>query len=136
MRNYEPKQRRRFASPGVLCAELIGAFGVAGLTMVAGCPGGPPPGPNEVFMRAIAFDPPEITIKAGESVTWTNMDLVPHTATSGNPEDSDFGSIFGSARLSINGTFTHTFDDAVEFVYFCEVHPNMMRDAKVIVEAQ
>ena len=45
-------------------------------------------------MRQIAFDPPEITIHVGETVTWTNMDIVPHTATSGSPEDADFGSVF------------------------------------------
>jgi plastocyanin len=87
-------------------------------------------------MRGIAFDPPEITINMGESVTWTNMDIVPHTATSGSPGDGDFGSVFRSAQLSRGETFTHMFDGPGEFVYFCEVHPGVMRDAKVIVEAQ
>lgn len=105
-------------------------------SMVGGCPSTEPPGANEVFMRQIAFDPPEITINVGESVTWTNIDIiVPHTATSGNPEDADFGSVFQSARLGINDSFTHSFDEPGEFIYFCEVHPVMMRDAKVIVQA-
>lgn len=105
-------------------------------SMVGGCSSTEPPGVNEVFMRQIAFDPPEITINVGESVTWTNMDIiVPHTATSGNPEDADFGSVFQSALLGINDSFTHTFDEPGEFIYFCEVHPVMMRDAKVIVQA-
>ncbi len=86
-------------------------------------------------MRNIAFDPPEITINVGESVTWTNMDSEQHTATSGNPEDGDIGSVFQSALLDSGDTFTHTFDEAGEFIYFCEVHPIMMRDAKVIVQA-
>lgn len=103
--------------------------------MVGGCPSTEPPGTNEVFMRSIAFDPLEITINVGETVTWTNLDIVPHTATSGNPEDADFGSVFQSARLGINDSFTHTFDEPGEFIYFCEVHPVMMRDAKVIVQA-
>ena len=93
------------------------------------------PGSNEVFIRNFSFDPAEITIQAGESVIWNNRDIVPHTATSGNPEDADFGSIFRSAWLSQGETFTHTFDEAGEFIYFCEVHPLMMRGAKVIVEA-
>ena len=87
-------------------------------------------------MRSIAFDPVEITISLGESVTWTNMDFIPHTATSGNPGDDDLGAVFRSARLSQGATFTHTFSEAGEFVYFCEVHPVMMRDAKVIVQAE
>ncbi len=85
-------------------------------------------------MRSLAFDPSEITISMGESVTWTNMDIVPHTATSGSPGDGDLGSVFRSARLPRGETFTHTFDEPGEFVYFCEVHPGFMRDAEVIVE--
>ena len=89
-------------------------------------------------MRNIAFDPPEITITAGESVTWRNVDIVPHTATSGNPGEQDAGSIFrvpGSGLLGGGQSASHTFDEPGEFVYFCQVHPIMMRDAKVIVQA-
>ncbi len=113
---------------------LAAAPAVAGLAVIGGCPSGDPPGPNEVIMRAIAFDPPEITISAGESVTWTNRDIVPHTATSGNPGDADLGSLFKSSLLTLGQTFTHTFNEPGEFIYFCEVHPVMMRDAKVIVQ--
>ncbi len=112
----------------------VGAVGALGAIIISGCGGGGDPGANEVFMQAIAFNPMEITIQVGESVTWTNQDLEPHTVTSGNPGDADLGSIFRSALLSQGGTFTHTFNDAGEFVYYCEVHPGMMRDAKVIVE--
>ena len=116
---------------GLILATLVVAGGVA----IEGCGSGGDPGPNEVFMQAIAFNPMEITIQAGESVTWTNQDIVPHTATSGNPGDDDLGAIFRSAQFGQGGTFTHIFEDAGEFVYFCEVHPGTMRDAKVIVES-
>ena len=122
--------RRKRVIFGLILATLVVAGGVA----IEGCGGGGDPGANEVFMQAIAFNPMEITIQAGESVTWTNQDIVPHTATSGNPEDVEPGAIFQSERFGQGGTFTHTFNDAGEFVYFCEVHPAMMRDAKVIVE--
>ncbi len=120
--------------PSVLLV-VVGTTVVIGVVALKGCGSGGEPGPNEVFMQAIAFNPMEITIQVGESVTWTNQDIVPHTATSGNPGDEDLGSIFRSPTLFQGGTFTHTFNDAGEFVYFCEVHPGMMRDAKVIVEA-
>ncbi len=60
--------------------------------------------------------------------------IIPHTATSGNPGDVDLGSVFRSALLSQGATFTHTFNDAGEFIYYCEVHPVMKRNAKVIVQ--
>ena len=113
----------------VLAPAVIG-----GTLAIVGCPLSGEPGANEVFMRSISFDPMEITIRAGESVTWHNRDIVPHTATSGNPGEDGFGSVFRSALLAQDETFTHTFDEAGEFIYFCEVHPAMMRDAKVIVE--
>ncbi len=122
-------KKRKPAVLGLILATLVVTGGLA----FEGCGGGAAPGTNEVFMQAIAFDPMEITIQAGESVTWTNQDIVPHTATSGNPGDADLGAIFRSALLTQGGTFTHTFNDAGEFVYYCEVHPAMMRDAKVIV---
>ena len=88
-------------------------------------------------MRSITFDPVEITIGVGESVTWTNMDFViPHTATSGNSGDEDLGAVFRSVRLSQGETITHTFNEAGEFIYFCEVHPVMMRNARVIVQGE
>ena len=124
-----------FRKPSVVGLALVATAAVVTL-MVVGCPSGEKAGPNEVFMRNIAFDPAEITSAVGESVTWTNMDfIIPHTATSGNPGDADLGSVFRSVLLSQGQTFTHTFDEAGEFIYFCEVHPVMMRDAKVIVQA-
>lgn len=124
----------RRSKPGIITASVAVVLGVFGVTMLSGCPVAGEPGANQVFMRAIAFDPPVITITAGESVTWTNKDLIiPHTATSGNPGDVDLGSVFRSARLGTNESFTHLFETAGEFIYYCEVHPVNMRDAKVIV---
>lgn len=122
---------KRLTKPiiGWLVVVMIGAM----TFVVAGCPAGGEPGPNEVFMRDIAFDPVQITIRAGESVTWNNRDILPHTATSGNPGDEDLGSVFRSELLLQGQTFSHTFNEPGEFVYFCEVHPVMMRDARVIV---
>lgn len=114
---------------------LVVAISAVGILVIAGCPATTGPGANEVVMRNIAFDPTEITINVGESVTWTNMDFVPHTATSGNPGDADSGSIFRSPQLAHGASFTHTFNEAGEYLYFCEVHPTIMRDARVIVLA-
>ncbi len=115
---------------------VVVTMAAVGTFMVVGCPSGEAPGPNEVFMRSIAFDPAEITIGVGESVTWTNMDfIIPHTATSGNPGDEDLGPVLRSVRLSQGETFTHTFNEAGEFICFCEVHL-VMRNARVIVQGE
>jgi plastocyanin len=70
------------------------------------------------------FDPNELLISVGTTVEWTNQDEAPHTATA--TDDS-----FDSGILETGGTFSHTFDTAGTFDYFCELHPNMK--AQVIV---
>jgi plastocyanin len=74
---------------------------------------------TEVTMQDIAFNPAEVTISAGDTVTWTNEDSVGHDVTG-----DDFKS--GAAGGLGNGdTFEHTFDQAGTFDYVCTVHPGM-----------
>ncbi len=83
-----------------------------------------------------SFDPKELTISKGTTVTWTNQDSQGHTVTSGNPVDPDTGALFDSmkdlAGLIKPGTkWEHTFDTVGQFSYFCQIHPWMT--GKVIV---
>ena len=84
-----------------------------------------------------AFDPNPVNIKVGDNVTWTNDDSQPHTVTSGTgPNDPNIGKEFDSSPgfkilLSPFQTFSHKFDTAGEFPYFCQIHPNMI--GKVVV---
>jgi plastocyanin len=71
-----------------------------------------------VDIADFAFDPAQLEIAAGTTVTWTNADGAPHTATS---TDGDFD----SGSLSSGSTFEHTFDEAGEYAYACEIHPTM-----------
>jgi plastocyanin len=78
-----------------------------------------------VAIQNFAFVPDTVTIKAGSSVTWTNKDTAPHTATSLN-------SVFDSGTLSTNSTFNFVFPTAGTYSYHCLVH-SMMKTAVVIV---
>jgi plastocyanin len=71
-----------------------------------------------VEIKDFAFNPPSIEIAAGTTVTWTNSDSAPHTAT----QD---GGGFQSGRLDQGQSFSFTFDTAGTFEYHCEFHPNM-----------
>ena len=70
------------------------------------------------------FIPSEVTIKVGATVTWSNDDSAAHTVTSGTPTDGP-DSTFDSSLFMAGTTFTHTFDKAGEYNYFCMVHPWM-----------
>ncbi len=72
-----------------------------------------------VDIRDFAFSPNPIEIAAGDTITWTNQDQVPHTATA-----EDRG-VLQSGAISPGASFSQVFDQSGEFPYFCEFHPNM-----------
>ncbi len=82
------------------------------------------PGPNEVFIEDMAFNPGTITVKVNTTITWTNKDGIGHTVT------SDTG-LFDSGTIDTNGTYSHTFTSTGTFPYHCTPHPSMV--ATVIV---
>ncbi len=82
-----------------------------------------------------AFVPKAITVRAGQTVRWTNRDFPPHTVTSGNPEDTDKGVLFDSGTLGVGKAFEYTFETPGTYEYFCTYHYGhvTMRDATVTV---
>lgn len=79
-----------------------------------------------VTIQGFAFNPPTIEIPAGGSVTWSNEDNTPHTAT-GLDRDA-----LQSGAIAFGDSFTQTFDTAGTFEYFCEFHPNM--EGSIVVQ--
>jgi plastocyanin len=81
--------------------------------------------PAEVVMDNFKFNPSTLRVKAGTTVTWTNMD----------PDDHIVGALDGKWSSKILGkgqTFSFTFTEAGSFAYTCALHPGM--DGKVEVE--
>jgi len=76
------------------------------------------------------YAPADITINAGDTVEWPNVDTAAHTVTSGSPADGPSG-VFDSSLLMADATFAFTFEDAGEYDYFCMVHPWMVGTVSV-----
>ncbi len=72
-----------------------------------------------VDISGFAFNSASISIKAGDSVTWTNKDSAMHTVT------SDSGSELGSNSLGNGETYSHTFTAPGTYAYHCKFHPSM-----------
>jgi len=72
-----------------------------------------------VNIKNLAFVPASIEIPAGATVTWTNSDTVPHTATAKDRE------VLQSGTLNPGDSYSQTFDQPGTFDYFCEFHANM-----------
>ena len=75
-------------------------------------------GANAVSIANFAFSPASITVKVGDSVTWTNNDSTTHTVTA---DDNSFS----SGDLAPGATFSFTFSKAGTFAYHCSIHPSM-----------
>jgi len=75
------------------------------------------------------FIPADVTINVGETVTWSNDDSAAHTVTSGAPGVAD--DAFDSSLFMAGTTFSHTFDEAGEYDYYCLVHPWMTGKVQV-----
>ena len=75
-------------------------------------------GGTRVVVDNFSFAPAIATVPVGTTVTWTNRDDVPHNVV--NPEQK-----FKSRVLDTDEAFSHTFDVAGTFKYYCSIHPRM-----------
>lgn len=77
-------------------------------------------GPFAVEILDFAFGPDQVTVVAGDTVTWSNSDSATHTITGQGNE------VIDSPDLGESDTFEVTFDDAGSYEYFCKFHPFMV----------
>lgn len=82
----------------------------------------------EVVLSDIAFEPSEITVEPGTTITFVHEDGgIPHTVT------AEEGS-FDSGQMADGDTFTVTVDQAGEIPFFCEIHPDQMQGTIQVTE--
>jgi plastocyanin len=77
----------------------------------------------KVTIDNFTFTPPELKLKVGDTVTWTNHDDIPHTVVSAGE--------FRSKTMDTDNTFAFTFAAAGDYKYFCSLHPHMTGTIKV-----
>ena len=73
---------------------------------------------KQVVVDNFSFSPATAAVPVGTTVTWTNHDDIPHNVVS--PEQK-----FKSPVLDTDETFSHTFDVAGTYKYYCSIHPRM-----------
>ena len=76
-------------------------------------------------LDAPSYSPNTVTIKAGETLTFDNVDAILHTVTSGNRATGPDRN-FNSDLLSAGEKFTLTLDKQGTYQYYCRIHPNMV----------
>lgn len=83
----------------------------------SGSTGGASTAPTAVSIANFAFDPASVTVKVGDTVTWTNNDSTTHTIT------GDGG--LNSGDVAPGSTYSKTFDKAGTYSYHCSIHKTM-----------
>ena len=73
---------------------------------------------HAVAIKGMKFDPAELDVAVGDTVTFTNMDGAPHT---GSAKDGSFD----TGKLTKGQSGTVTIEAAGDIAFFCKVHPNM-----------
>jgi plastocyanin len=76
-----------------------------------------------VMIDNFTFEPQQLNVKVGTTVTWKNRDDIPHTLVSPGK--------FRSKVLDTDNSFSFTFTAAGDYNYFCSLHPHMTGVIKV-----
>jgi plastocyanin len=74
---------------------------------------------TKIVVKDFMFAPTPLTVKAGSTVTWTNLDDEPHTVV------SDTG-LFKSGGMDTNESFSFKFDKPGTYRFTCSIHPRMV----------
>ena len=83
--------------------------------------GGGGGGGVEVSMQNIQFDPSDITVKAGETITFTNDESVPHDVHKQSGPGGDFSS-GPDGGMQQGDTFELKLDQPGKYDFVCHVH--------------
>ena len=77
----------------------------------------------QIVMQNLDISPAEVSAKAGDTIEWTNKDIVAHTATARN---GDF-----DVMIAPKKTASFVVKKAGQIDYYCRFHPNMKAVLKV-----
>ena len=128
-----PAWRRRVAIGAAILAPLV--FAACGSSSAAKSEpkAKPAAAANAVQIKLIAYRPAKMTVAAGTTVTWTQMDPGVHTVTAGTVTQAGGGvtvhpgGTFDSGELATGKQFKHTFAAPGTYTYFCRIHPATMQ---------
>jgi plastocyanin len=108
--------------------RLLGASALAlALTAAAlsACGAGPAAAADHtVEIRGLEFIPASIDVNPGDTITWINKDVMPHTATSDN-------GAWDSGNIAAGAEYTLSVESDFAGGYTCTYHPTMTGEISV-----
>ncbi len=83
---------------------------------------------TDVTIADFSFDPDQVEVAVGDTVTFENTDDATHTATA---EDGDPDS-FDTGELATGDSKEVTFDEPGDYEYYCSIHDYMKGTIRVV----
>ena len=78
---------------------------------------------HNVTIQAVKFQPQVLTVQKGDTVVWTNQDIVAHNVT------QQPGAAWASSTLQPGQSWRHVVDETAD--YICTLHPVMKGNIEV-----
>jgi len=90
------------------------------LALIAGCgaQGDSAPRIHQIAIQGFVYAPASLEVAVGDTVVWTNRDVVPHTVTSQS-------GAFDSGSMAAGATWRYVAVEPGSFPYICGFHPTM-----------
>lgn len=103
--------------------HLVAPVAVLGLLALGACSGGDDEGDSAAGGDAVAivdfnYEPADLEVAAGTTVTFTNEDGFAHTVTAKDKS-------FDSGNMDEGASFDHTFEEPGTYDYLCAIHNSM-----------
>ena len=95
------------------------AVAIVAFAFLAGCSSKPAePAAHVVRLSGTRFTPAADTVPVGDTVVWTNDDLVPHTATAQDTR-------WDSGGIAPGASWRYVAEEKGSHAYICTFHPGM-----------
>jgi amicyanin len=111
---------------GMMSSQYTPGTMMGGYQQTPGAQGTPVTGVTQVTIKNSAYQPANMQVRVGATVTWTNQDSVPHSVTFKQ------GMMKESGLLAQGQSFSYTFHTLGTYQYFCTVHPYMIATVTVV----
>jgi len=79
---------------------------------------------HTIEISKFKFEPATLTANPGDTITWINRDIVPHTATANDK-------IWDTGTLKKDESIVTTVGEDTIGAYFCRFHPHMKGELKI-----
>ena len=81
---------------------------------------------HRVEIARLKFTPDRLRVRVGDTISWTNRDIAPHTATS-------LDRSWDTGRIDKDETKSIVVTADLSPAYFCRFHPNMKAHLEIVV---